>query len=303
MRILLLFLDGIGLGENNPEINPFAVAEMPTLTRLTNEHRWLDGIGAQSNESASFIPTDAGLGISGRPQSGTSQAVILTGENVPAMIGRHYGPKPNAETRELLAQNNLFKMLRAAGKKTALLDGYPQTLLKSIERGKTLPSSIQQAARESGQSLFTAEDVREGNALTAEYTGDEWHEHLKITDVPRYTPYEAGRKLVELARRYDFSMHSHWMTDYVGHRGPFEFGVALLERFDGVMGGILDCWDPEEGLVIVTSDHGNMEHIGDRHHTENDVPTLIYGARHREFADNFSNLMHITPRILRLLTE
>ncbi|QPC80858.1 hypothetical protein G4Y79_14195 [Phototrophicus methaneseepsis] len=303
MRILLLFLDGIGLGEDNSTTNPFAVADMPTLTQLTNGHRWLKGIGVQQNGVSSFIPTDPRLGVPGRPQSGTSQAVILTGENIPAQIGRHYGPKPNAETRAILAENNLFKMLRAAGKKTSLLDGYPPSLLKSIERGKTLPSSIQQAARESGQSLFTDEDVRQENALTAEYTGDEWHDHLHITDVPRYTPYEAGRQLVALARQYDFSMHSHWITDYVGHRGPFEYGVALLERFDGVMHGIVDHWDPQEGLVIITSDHGNMELIGDRHHTENDVPTLIYGARHQDFAEGYSDLTHITPRVLRLLTE
>jgi hypothetical protein len=31
MTILLLFLDGIGLGENDPDINPFVRADMPVL--------------------------------------------------------------------------------------------------------------------------------------------------------------------------------------------------------------------------------------------------------------------------------
>ncbi|MCJ7433866.1 MAG: hypothetical protein MUO77_10300 [Anaerolineales bacterium] len=34
MRLLFLFLDGIGLGENDPEINPFVRANMPTLKFL-----------------------------------------------------------------------------------------------------------------------------------------------------------------------------------------------------------------------------------------------------------------------------
>lgn len=301
MRILLLFLDGIGLGPDDPETNPFAVADMPFLTQLTNGKRWLDGIGRQQSDRVSFVPTDPRLGVEGRPQSGTSQAVILTGKNVPEMIGRHYGPKPDAETRQLLDNENLFISVKAANKKAALLDGYPPSLLASIKRGKTLPSSIQYAAIASGQSLFTADDVREKRSITAEYTGQEWHSHLKLTDTPLYTPFEAGKMLVELSRQYDFSMHSHWITDYVGHRGPFKAAVELLERFDGVMQGIVECWNPEEGLVIVTSDHGNMEVIGDRHHTENDVPTLIYGNAHAAFADGFSDLTHITPRILNFL--
>ena len=303
MHILLLFLDGIGLGPDEPETNPFAVADMPFLTQLTNGQRWLDGIGRQQSDLMSFVPTDPRLGVEGRPQSGTSQAAILTGKNVPEMVGRHYGPKPDAQTRQLLDNENLFISVKATGKKASLLDGYPPSLLASIERGKTLPSSIQYAAIASGQSLFTVDDVREKRSITAEYTGQEWHSHLKLTDTPLYTPYEAGKLLVELSRQYDFSMHSHWITDYVGHRGPFQAAVELLERFDGVMQGIVDNWKPDEGLVIVTSDHGNMEVIGDRHHTENDVPTLIYGKEHAAFADGFSDLTHITPRILRFLSQ
>ena len=34
MRVLFIFLDGIGLGENNPETNPFARARMPNVNGL-----------------------------------------------------------------------------------------------------------------------------------------------------------------------------------------------------------------------------------------------------------------------------
>jgi hypothetical protein len=191
--------------------------------------------------------------------------------------------------------------VQALGRRAALLDGYPPGLLAQIARGKTLPSSIQYAALAAGQSLFTHDDVKAQRALTAEWTGSAWREHLKLLDTPLYTPAEAGRLLVTLARQYDFAMHSHWMTDYVGHRGPFAAAVQLLETFDGVMAGVLEAWDDEEGLVIVTSDHGNMEHIGDRHHTENDVPTLIIGAAREAFAAGFGRLTDIAPRILQLL--
>lgn len=301
MHILFLFLDGIGLGEDDAAVNPFAVANLPSLHRFTHGQRWLAGVGRHMTERGLFIPTDAQLGIDGTPQSGSSQAAILTGQNVPQRIGEHYGPKPNAQTREIIASDNIFKQVRERGKTSALLDAYPPTLLASIARGKTLPSSIQQAAMNAGQSLFNKEDLIAGRALTPEWTGHAWRQHLKLNDTPVYTPYEAGQQLAVLSRQYDFAFHSHWMTDYVGHRGPLSEGVALLETFDGVMTGLLDAWDDNEGLILITSDHGNLEDINNRHHTENLVPTLIIGSQKEAFAEGFENLTDFYPRILQAL--
>lgn len=300
MHILFLFVDGIGLGEDDPEINPFVVANTPTLLELTNGKRWIKGIGTQESERALFIPTDPRLGVAGRPQSGSSQAVILTGKNVPEMIGRHYGPKPNEPIRELLKEDNFYMQVKAQGKTAALIDAYPPGLLANIARGKTLPSSMQYAPIQAGQALFTVEDLMAGRAITAEYTGFSWRKHLNI-EAPLHTPQEAGELIVKLSRQYDFALHSHWMTDYVGHRGPFESGVELLEVIDGVLDGILNIWDDDEGIVILTSDHGNMEHIGDRKHTENDVPTLIIGNAKTHFKDNFAQLTDFVPRMSELL--
>lgn len=301
MHILMLFLDGIGLGDDNPETNPFATAHMPTLTGLTNGKRWLRDTGTQESSRALFIPTDANLGIAGRPQSGTGQAAILTGLNVPQIIGEHYGPKPNLQTREIIAKDNFFKQVKRAGKKAALLDAYPDGLHHDIARGKTLRSSIQQASFESGQDMFGMAELKAGQALTPEWTGESWHSYLKLYDTPVYTPQEAGKLLVTLCRQYDFAFHSHWMTDHVGHRGPLQRGVELLELFDGVMAGVVDAWDDDEGLVIITSDHGNMEEIGNRNHTENKIPTLVIGSAKQAFADGFHDLTGYVPRMAHLL--
>ncbi|PJF40046.1 MAG: hypothetical protein D6737_19150 [Chloroflexi bacterium] len=303
MHILLLFLDGIGLGDDDPAVNPFAVADTPTLFDLAGGHRWLRKTGLQESDRAIFIPTDPRMNVPGRPQSASGQATILTGTNIPQIIGEHYGPKPNEAIRSILAEDNFFKRVVARGEQAALLDAYPPRLLHDFERGKTLRSSIQQAAYESGQRLFSTQDLIARNALIAEWTGDAWHKHLGITEIPLLTPYEAGQLMVELSRKYAFALHSHWMTDLVGHRGPFERGVELLELFDGVMTGVLDTWDDDEGLIIITSDHGNMEEIGNRKHTENDVPTVIIGNARHTFAEGFNTLADIVPRMESLLFD
>ena len=301
MRILTLFLDGIGLGDDDPESNPFAIADTPIMRSLANDNRWLAATGCQRAERSVFIPTDPRLGVSGRPQSGTGQASLLTGLNLPQLIGRHYGPKPEAKTRELIAEHSYFKRLTQRGKSARHLTAYPSGLLADFARGKTLRSSVQQAAFESGAPHFSLDDVIAGAALTAEWTTESWRRHLNIDNLPDYSPGGAGRLLAQLSRSYDFAFHSHWLTDRIGHRGTLAQGVEILERFDQVLLGLLDEWRDDEGLIVITSDHGNMEDLSTRRHTMNDVPTVVIGARAPEFAAGYRSLTDFVPSCDRML--
>lgn len=300
-RVLLIFLDGIGLGDDDPAVNPFAAAHTPTLDALAGGHRWLRGTPRADTGRALFIPTDPRLGVPGRPQSATGQAAILTGRNVPAEVGEHYGPRPNAAVRAIVNADNLFKRVVAAGGAAALINAYPPRFHALINSGKRLPSSIQQAALAAGLRLFTEDDIYAGTAMSPDWTGEGWRSELGYADTPVYTQAEAGAMLARLAMQRDVTFFSNWITDVIGHRGPFERGVAMLELFDGVMAGLLDVWDDDAGLIVVTSDHGNMEDLSTRKHTENDVPTVVVGAERHVFAAGMRDLSGITPGILRVL--
>ncbi len=302
MSILFIFLDGVGLGADDPQSNPFALAQTPTLWALAGGQKWLASTPRTVSERAIFIPTDAQFGVPGKPQSGTNQAAILTGRNVPREVGEHYGPKPNAVTRAIIAEDNLFMRLVRAGKTAALLDAYPDGLFANIERGKTLRSSIQQAAHEAGIPMRGEDAMRRGDALSVDWTGEGWREFLKDATMPIYTRAEAGARMAVLAKQYDFSFFSHWITDEVGHRGPMERAVALLELFDQVLAGTLEQWRDEDGLIIITSDHGNMEDLSTRHHTEAQVPTVLIGGGRERFAEGYTSLLDLTPRILQALS-
>ncbi len=301
MRVLMIFLDGIGLGAADPLTNPFAVANTPTLHSLAAGKRWLAHTGRQRSERALFLPTDPRLGVWGRPQSGTGQATIFTGQNVPGLIGKHYGPKPDKATRALLARDNLFCQVVARGKSAALLEAYPPGWHRAVESGRRLRSSYQQAAHEAGVPIFGQEELQSGAALSVDWTGEQWPAPPGYSQLPLRSAHEAGVLLVTLAHRYDFSLFAHWPSDVIGHRGTLAEGVALLERFDEVMAGILSVWHDNEGLVILCSDHGNMEEIGNRRHTCNDVPTVVIGQQRGLFGESFRTLADIAPRILRAL--
>lgn len=299
-HILFIFLDGIGLGDDNPETNPFAAGDYPTLHSLSNGKRWVRSTGVQETERAIFIPTDACLGVEGRPQSGTGQATIVTGRNIPEIIGRHYGPKPDEATRKLLDEDNIFMQVSNVGKSAGLLDAHPPQWHNGINSGKRLPASYQYAARTAGISFGTEEKLRAGEALSGNWTGEGWRTHLGYTDTPLYTPHNAGVRLVELSRQYDFGFFPHWWTDTIGHRGTLDEGVELLSLFNGVMNGVLDTWQDNEGIIIITSDHGNMEEIDHRKHTRNAVPTVIIGERKSEFAI-IQSLVDFVPSIIKFI--
>lgn len=301
MRILTLFLDGIGLGADDPLHNPFAVARTPNMHILSNGLRWLARTGPQQSERAIFIPTDARLGVAGRPQSGTGQAALLTGLNVPNMLGRHYGPKPDARTRSIISEHSLFLRLRGSGRTARLLTAYPARLQRDWQRGKTLRSSIQLADFVANGQHFGIDDIRQRRALTAEWTTEGWRRHLQMGDLPDYSSEAAGRLLAKLSCSYDFAFHSHWMTDRIGHRGTLNQGVDLLERFDAVLGGLLEEWDDEAGLIVITSDHGNMEDLSTRRHTLNAVPTVVVGSRAADFAHGYQTLTDFASACERML--
>lgn len=301
MRILLVFIDGIGIGPDDPAVNPFSSAHMPTLHALTNGHRWVTGIGRQDHEAALFFPVDPRMGVPGRPQSGSNHATIITGRPVPQLIGEHYGPKPNAATRAIVDEGNFFSEVVARGLSADLLTAYPPHLLHDIERGKTLPSAFMQAAANAGCPLHTVEDLKAGRALSADWTGAGWASHLKIDGVPQLSAYDGGVKMARLAQAHTFAMHAHVFTDFVGHRGTLADAVTLLEHIDAVMAGALDTWDLANDLLILTSDHGNMEQIGTRTHTPNDVPLLVAGAGRDSFAEHVKTLADLVPAMRRLL--
>jgi hypothetical protein len=102
MRILFIFLDGIGLGNDDPELNPLARAEMPFLGSLLDGRKLTASAAPFFTDQAALLALDANLGVTGLPQSATGQAVLLTGINIPKELGFHYGPKPNQQVAAYL---------------------------------------------------------------------------------------------------------------------------------------------------------------------------------------------------------
>ena len=298
MRVLFIFMDGIGLGENNPETNPFARARMPNLNQLLDGGTFLKDSAPFHGERASLLAVDPAVGVNGLPQSATGQAMLLTGKNIPAELGYHYGPKPNPAVAAYLKNGSLFSELTKAGKRAALLNAYPPRYFEGVDSGKRLYSSIPLAVTSAGLPLFRHEDFFTGRALSADFTGEGWRTMLGYDNAPVMDPHQSGQKLAALAKKYDFALFEYWASDYAGHKQQMDEAIYLMETFDSVLAGLVDAWDGE-GLILVTSDHGNMEDMSTRRHTAANVPALVIGPKsaRQEFTRSMKNLTDIAPAI------
>jgi len=304
MRVLFIFLDGVGLGVDDPNINPFARLEMPFLQSLLGGNKLLAKSAPYAGERATLLALDASLGVNGFPQSATGQAVLLTGINIPKEIGEHYGPKPNPAVAKYLLNGNLFSQLIKKNRTAALLNAYPPRYFDGVDSGKRLYSAIPLAVTSARLPLFDKADYYAGRALSADFIGNGWRGMLGFPDAPVYKPYEAGNKLAELANQSDFSFFEYWASDYAGHKQDMNWAIEQFKTFDEVLNGLCNQWDDKNGLILITSDHGNMEDLSTRRHTDARVPGLLIGSSEARtiFSSGLNDLTGIYQRILNTLS-
>jgi len=304
-RVFVLFFDGLGLGPNCPNTNPLVGVHMPFLEALLEGHRLIVDSAPFVGARASLFAVDAQMGISGVPQSATGQAALLTGRNLAAELGQHYGPKPNPAIIKALHENNLFLEVRRRGGSVALLNAYPPRYFEAIRSKHRLYSAIPMAFSATGLTLSTAEDLQNGHALSPDFTGEGWMAQPDFPPIPTCSPREAGTCLALLGQRTHLSWFDYWLGDYAGHRGTYQEIVNLLENFDHVLEGLVQAWELDRDLILLISDHGNLEDTGAHGHTRNPVPAIIIGeAKARErFSHGLTDLSSFYHCVLRVLFE
>lgn len=293
-RLLLVFLDGVGIGPTDPDRNPFLQARLPTLTRLLGHVPTLDRPEAAAGAAGRVFPLDATLGVDGIPQSGTGQTSLLTGHNAAALYGRHFGPWTPVKLRPLVAAENLLSVALQAGRRVVFANAYPASFAKAHGGKRIAPSPL--AALSAGLMTRHLEALAAGEAVASEITNRGWRSRLGHTTLPRVTPEEAGENLGRLAEGAHLTYFAHYSTDFAGHRGGMAGAVRALERVDRFLEGVLRTRS-EGTALVVASDHGNIEEIG-REHTRNPVLGLALGDSAHSVLDGARSIADVAGGVL-----
>jgi 2,3-bisphosphoglycerate-independent phosphoglycerate mutase len=290
--VLLFFIDGLGIGERGP-FNPFDHLEQAApLAIFSGEtpKRFLDGI---------VVPTDACLGVKGRPQSASGQTTILTGVNAPGLIGYHKQGFPNKALLEIIEAHSIFRQLKELGVgPITFANAYTSRFFTERPRWVSATTAAVEAA---GLQFRTTADLKIGAALYQDFTNRVLIERGE--DVAVRSEDEAAAVLAQLCAEHRFTLYEYFITDKIGHAQDMNSARQVLTSLARFIRELLGRLDLDRTTVILTSDHGNIEDLSIRNHTLHPVPTIVWGAKREETAAQIHNLADITPAIIELLTN
>ena len=245
------------------------------------------------------VPTDASLGVEGRPQSASGQTTILTGINAPSLLGYHKQGFPNAAMLKILREHSVFLQLTLAGiSPVTFANTYTQRFFDERPRWISATTAAVEAA---GLPFRTVSDLKAGRAVYQDFTNRFLIERGE--DVAPRTPEEAAAVLAQLASNHRFTLYEYFITDKIGHAQDLEMARTTLQSLAKLIRELLNNVDLEKTSVILTSDHGNIEDLSSRNHTLNQVPTIVWGAHRAQIAGRMRSLADITPAIVSTLTN
>lgn len=289
--VILFFIDGLGIGGENPSNPLFTIKNIEPLANFQNSDGEIfnDGI---------LIPTDATLGIEGRPQSASGQTTIYTGLNAPQILGKHKQGFPNEKLRELIKENSIFLQLEKRGiAPNIFANTYTPQFFEKTPRWKSATTCAVEAAE---MRFCKLPDLLGRKSIFHDFTNESLIE--KGFDVPRFSPTDAAGILADLSLQYRFTLYEHFITDKIGHQQDFAWAERHLPQLAEFIRETLSRINFDKTTFILTSDHGNIEDLSIRNHTLNKVPTIVWGRKKHEFARSIKDLSNITPAILQLLS-
>ncbi|OGC00690.1 hypothetical protein A2V82_02930, partial [candidate division KSB1 bacterium RBG_16_48_16] len=288
-HILLIFIDGIGIGEADAEKNPCAGKDLTYFSHFLDE-RYPKFLG----EDGVVTGLDANLGIAGLPQSATGQTALLTGINGAQALGRHLNGYPNAKLREIIAEHSILRKLKAMGLEVAFLNTFrppffdydPFDIIRHLS--VTTVSNLY-----AGLPFFTLNDLLAERSIYQDMTNEALIE--KGFAVPLYSPEKAGEIVAKQSQNYFFCLYEYFQTDFAGHSRDMQRALAQVGKLDRFLHSVLAHARLDSTLIILTSDHGNMEDLSVKGHTRNPALTMLFGQGSRAVHHYLKSILDVTP--------
>lgn len=281
LRTLFLFVDGLGLPPGDPSRHPL-LSVAPTLARLLRDHA---------------VPVDPRMGVPGLPQSATGQTALLTGVNAAAAVGRHLEGLPSPRLKRIIREHNILSKLTARGYKVTFANAFFTRDLEEVRarRRQSVTTVATLAALGVVRDLTALEEDRAVyQDLTRRILRERGYSGRIIT------PTEAAKHLLNIAREHDFTLFEYFQTDLAAHRGNYDDRVRVLRELDEFLRTLLAFPNPRRSLLIIASDHGNIEDPTTSQHTANPVPFIALGRGAPFLRRRVRDLTDVAPTLLKL---
>ena len=125
---------------------------------------------------------------------------------------------------------------------------------------------------------------------------------------PEMSAEEVTVKVVEAIKsgKYNSIILNYANPDMVGHTGSLEAAIKAIEKIDGCVQRVVDAVKEQNGVLLITADHGNAEQMideatGEPHtaHTTNPVPLILVGKDNVKLKEG--RLADLAPTMLEIM--
>ena len=125
---------------------------------------------------------------------------------------------------------------------------------------------------------------------------------------PEMSAYEVTEKVIDAIKseKYDSIILNYANPDMVGHTGNLEAAIKAIEVIDECVGKVVEEIRKQNGVLIITADHGNSEQMidyktGEPHtaHTTNPVPLILVGMENVKLKSG--RLADLAPTMLDIM--
>ena len=279
---ILLLIDGLGLGPADPALNPVTSGVCPRLQALLREVA---------------VPVDATMGVAGVPQSATGQTALLTGVNTARRCGRHVAGFPGRVLREVLSSGTLYDHLAGLGFVCTFANAYYVSDVDEVRQHRRQSVTTVAALQAFGR-------VRDTRALLRNEAVYHDLTRLSLRDRgyagPLISPAEAAAHLMALARRHDLTLFEYFQTDRAGHAGDAAEIARVLGELDRFLAALLEGWREPPALLVLCSDHGNIESGNSTSHSLCPVPFVALGHGAHALRARVKSVLDVTPALVAL---
>ena len=125
---------------------------------------------------------------------------------------------------------------------------------------------------------------------------------------PEMSAEEVTNKVVDAinSKKYDCIILNYANPDMVGHTGNLDAAIKAVETIDGCVARVVEAVNNQNGMILITADHGNCEQMidyktGEPHtsHTTNPVPLILVGKDDVKLKEG--KLADLAPTMLDLM--
>ncbi|QKG83343.1 hypothetical protein GXN76_01900 [Kroppenstedtia pulmonis] len=295
MSVMLLFIDGVGLGDE-ASYNPWYTCPTPHLENMLSGMSLVKNAVGRHSSDVILLETDASMGVPGLPQSATGQATIFTGRNAPKAMGEHQRGLPFRRLRNWVEQDNIYLQFQENDLRATFSNAYTKKFYDLPTTRKGWISVSTAAIQSTGQPLRMLEELLAGQAVFHDLTRKTLiHSHAAVEEI---SPEMAASHLLRLAEGYDLVIHEFFLSDFAGHKQDQDLIGWVTHHYDRFIGELVRSKGKQDGIVLV-SDHGNSEDFRIKTHTYNSVPTLLVGDIFSEWKSRKGwDLTQIAPLLL-----